>query len=182
MTFRALGAVPAVDPVPLPPEPFELPACYRYCEAVARARHHNFPVASVFASSELRPHFFAVFAFARTADDFADEPLYHGRRASELDRWEAALEACFHGESPRHPIFVALTETIARFDLPITPFSSLIAGYRAEIETRGYATFPELCGYTALTAEPMAQLYLYLCGSRDPRLHCYGAELASGLA
>jgi squalene synthase HpnC len=182
MTHRALGAVPFADPVSLPPEPLELEACYRYCEAVARARRHNFPVASVFASSRVRPHVFAIYAFARAADDFADEPLYAGRRARELDRWEEAVEACFFGEPPRHPIFFALADTISRFDLPITPFHAMLSAYRTDLETRSYATYRELRSYTSLASEPMAHLYLYLCGYRDPRVHRYGADLASGLA
>ena len=71
--------------VPLPPS-LEIEACYRYCEALCRARHHNYPVGSMFARSALRKHIFALFAFARVADDFADEEAYEGRRARELDR------------------------------------------------------------------------------------------------
>src|SRR5690349_18107816 len=98
MIQRAFGKTLARSaPVPAPAEPLELGACYRYCEAMARARHHNFPVASLFLSSRLRKHIFAVYAFARTADDFADEPEFEGRRALELDRWEEELEAAFHG-------------------------------------------------------------------------------------
>ena len=89
--IHRLGAVrsPALA-VPLPPT-LELGACYRYCEALCRARHHNYPVASMFARSELRKHIFALFAFARVADDFADEVSFEGRRARELDRWEEQL-------------------------------------------------------------------------------------------
>src|SRR5262249_23715385 len=130
--------------IPLPPQPLELEACYRYCEAVARARHHNFPVASPFAASRLRPPIFAIYAFRRSADDCADEPQYDGRRASELDRWEERLIACFHGEPAEHPVFVALVDTIEKFDLPVTPFSALISGLRTDLEMRRYATYQEL--------------------------------------
>ena len=58
--------------VPLPPS-LEIDACYRYCEALCRARHHNYPVGSMFARSELRKHIFAIFAFARVALHLADE-------------------------------------------------------------------------------------------------------------
>ena len=97
--------------VPLPPQ-LELEACYRYCEALCRAHHHNFPVASIFARSNLRQHIFAIFAFARVADDFADEPAYEGRRARELDRWEELLHQTYFGRPPEHPVFVALAATI----------------------------------------------------------------------
>src|SRR6185503_6460637 len=84
--------------VPLPPT-LELDACYRYCESLVRARHHNYPVASMFARSHLRKHIFALFAFARVADDFADEPAYEGRRARELDRWEEQLNQAYRGNA-----------------------------------------------------------------------------------
>ena len=69
--------------VPLPTS-LEADACYRYCEALVHARHHNYPVGSMFARSELRKHIFALFAFVRVADDFADEAAYEGRRAREV--------------------------------------------------------------------------------------------------
>jgi squalene synthase HpnC len=179
---RAFGRPLPATHIPAPPSPLEQGACYRYCEALARSRHHNFPVASRFLSSRLRPHAFAVYAFARTADDFADEKAYAGRRAIELDRWEGMLEACYHGETPEHPVWVALADTIATFDLPITPFASLLAGFRADLETARYATFQDLRGYTALAAEPVGELFLYLCGYRDLALHRYAHDLAAGLA
>jgi squalene synthase HpnC len=182
MIHRAFGRPLPATPIPSPPHPLELEACYRYCEALARSRHHNFPVASRFLSSRLRPHAFALYAFARTADDFADEPAYQGRRALELDRWEAMLEALYHGEVPDHPVFVALADTIATFELPITPFASLLAGFRTDLETTSYSTFPELRGYTALAAEPVGELFLWVSGYREPSLLRFGHELAAGLA
>jgi squalene synthase HpnC len=167
---------------PLPPEPLELEACYRYCEALTRARHHNFPVASRFAPSRLRRHIFALYAFARTADDFADEPAFAGRRARELDRWEERLEACFHGDPPDHPVFVCLADTVSRFDLPITPLSSLLAGFRIDLDVRRHATAVDLLNYTALAAAPLGHLLLYMSGYRDPALHRYADDLAAGLA
>src|SRR5688500_18212062 len=168
MIERAFGRIAAAShPVPSPAEPLELEACYRYCEAIARARHHNFPVASLFLSSRLRKHIFAIYGFARAADDFADEERYEGRRTLELDRWEEHLERCFHGEAPSHPVFVALADTIARFDLPITPFQAMLAGFRADVEARGWDTYAELRAFAATSAEPLAHLFLYLSGYRD---------------
>lgn len=168
--------------VPVPPAPLELDACYRYCEALARTRHHNFPVASMFAPSQLQHHAFAVYAFARCADDFADEAEYEGRRALELDHWEERLQACYFGEPQDHPVFVALADTVRRCELPITEFSSLLSGYRTDLEKSRYATFNELRSYTALSAEPLGHLILYLGGYRDPALHHYADDLFTGLA
>lgn len=167
---------------PEPPASLDLASCYRYCEAVSNYRPHNYPVASVFVPSSLRRHIWAVYAFARCADDFADEPQYEGRRAIELDRWEERLEACYFGEPPDHPVFVALGDTIQRFSLPITEFSALLSGFRAELEESRYATFTHLRRYTALAMEPVAHLLLYLSGYRDPALHRYADDLATGVA
>ena len=167
--------------MPLPTS-LDQAACYRYCEALCRAHHHNFPVASFFARSTLRQHIFAIFAFARVADDFADEPAFEGRRARELDRWEELLHATYRGHPPEHPVFLALAETVKRFDLPITELTQLMSGFRTDLETRRYPTWNELRSYTRQSAEPVGHLLLYIGGYRAPELHAFAEELASGLA
>ena len=102
------ASLPWLDP---PPGPWPVERAYRYCEEFARAHHESFPVASRFVPSALRPHVVALYAFARAADDFADEPQYDGHRNEALDAWQEELHRCFHGE-PRHPVFVALHDTI----------------------------------------------------------------------
>lgn len=166
--------------VPLPPS-LELDACYGYCEALVRARHHNYPVASMFARSHLRKHIFAMFAFARVADDFADEAQYEGRRARELDRWEEQLHAAYRGNAD-HPVFVALADTVDKFALPITEFIELLSGFRTDLERRRYATFDELRSYTRQAAEPVGRLLLYIGGYRAPELHAYADDLSSAIA
>jgi phytoene synthase len=166
--------------VPLPPT-LELEACYRYCEALVHARHHNYPVGSMFARSELRKHIFALFAFARVADDFADEGTYEGRRARELDRWEEQLNDAYRGRA-EHPVFVALADTADRFDLPITEFTELLSGFRTDLERRRYATFDELRAYTRQAAEPVGRLLLYIGGYRAPELHAFADDLSSAVA
>ncbi|HET9625981.1 MAG TPA: squalene synthase HpnC [Kofleriaceae bacterium] len=166
--------------MPLPTS-LEREACYRYCEALVRARHHNYPVASMFARSQLRKHIFALFAFARVADDFADEVAYEGRRARELDRWEEQLHAAYRGHAD-HPVFVALADTVDKYDLPITEFTELLSGFRTDLERRRYATFDELRSYTRQAAEPIGRLLLYIAGYRAPELHAYADDLSSAVA
>jgi squalene synthase HpnC len=179
--IHRIGAVrsPALA-VPLPPT-LELEACYRYCEALCRARHHNYPVGSMFARSALRKHIFALFAFARVADDFADEKTYEGRRARELDRWEEQLVAGYRGNAD-HPVFVALSDTVDKFALPITEFTELLSGFRTDLERRRYATFDELRAYTRQAAEPVGRLVLYIGGYRAPELHAFADDLSTALA
>jgi squalene synthase HpnC len=166
--------------VPLPPS-LEIEACYRYCEALCRSKHHNYPVGSMFARSHLRKHIFALFAFARVADDFADEPAYEGRRARELDRWEEQLHAAYRGHA-EHPVFVALADTVDKFSLPITEFTELLSGFRTDLERLRYATFDELLSYTRQAAEPIGRLLLYIGGYRAPELHAYAESMATALA
>ncbi len=166
--------------VPLPPS-LDIEACYRYCEALCRARHHNYPVGSMFARSELRKHIFALFAFARVADDFADEAAYEGRRVRELDRWEEQLHAAYRGHAD-HPVFIALADTVDKFALPITEFTELLSGFRTDLERRRYATFDELLSYTRQAAEPVGRLLLYIGGYRAPELHAFAEDLSTALA
>jgi squalene synthase HpnC len=166
--------------VPLPPS-LELSACYRYCETLCRARHHNYPVASMFARSQLRKHIFALFAFAQVADDFADEPAFEGRRVRELDRWDEQLHAAYRGHA-EHPVFVALADTVDKFALPITEFTELLSGFRTDLERHRYATFDELRAYTRQAAEPVGRLLLYIGGYRAPELHAFADDLSTALA
>jgi squalene synthase HpnC len=172
---------PQATAVPLPPS-LELDACYRYCEALCRARHHTSPVASIFTRSALRKHVFAMFAFARVADDFADEASYEGRRSLELDRWEELLHETYYGRPPEHPVFIALADTVKRFSLPIIEFTQLMSGFRTDLEVRRYATWSDLRSYTRQAAEPVGHLLLYIGGYRAPELHAYADDLSSGLA
>ncbi len=166
--------------VPLPPT-LELAACYQYCEALCRSHHHNYPVASFFARSHLRKHIWAMFAFARVADDIADEPSFEGRRARELDRWEQQLHNAYRGVAD-HPVFVALADTVKHFALPITEFTALLSGFRTDLDVTRYSTFGDLRNYTRQSAEPVGHLLLYIGGFRTPNLHAYADDLSTALA
>jgi len=163
-----------------PPGPWTVERSYAYCEEFARAHTESYPVASRFVPSGLRPHLVALYAFARSADDFADEPQYDGRRAEALDRWEQALAAAAHGEAD-HPVFVALCDTIERRELPIPPFEDMLSTFRMDMEVRRYATFQALRGYTARSADPVGRLLLALFGYRAPELTRFADEMSTAL-
>jgi squalene synthase HpnC len=164
-----------------PPEgPWSEHRAYEYCEEFARAHHESFPVASHFVPSEIRPHLIALYAFARAADDFADEPEYDGRREEALDAWHDELHRCFHGEAT-HPVFVALQDTIEKRALPLPPFEDLLAAFRMDMQVRRYSTFTNLRGYTSRSAEPVGRLLLALFGYRDPELVRFSDEISTAL-
>lgn len=154
---------------------------YRRCEAILRARPHEFPVGSVFAPARVRRPLVAIHAFARVADDAVDEPRYAGRRDAELDRLDDQLRACAFGEPVTDPVFVALRDAIDRHDLPVVELERVLAGARLDLATDAYATFGELRDYLRLAAEPIGRLYLHLGGCRAPAALRYVEDLASGL-
>jgi hydroxysqualene synthase len=163
-----------------PAGPWTVERAYGYCEEFARAHTESYPVASRFVPAEIRPHLVALYAFARSADDFADEPEYEGRRVEALDRWEDALGRAAHGEA-EHPMFVALADTIERRELPIPPLQDLLGAFRMDMDVRRYATFQALRGYTSRAAEPVGRLILALFGYRDAELVRHADELSTAL-
>ena len=163
-----------------PPGPWTVESAYHYCEEFARAHHENFPVASRFVPSALRPHVVALYAFARAAVDFTDEPQYDGHRGEALDAWQEELHLCFHGE-PHHPVFVALHDTIDKCGLTLPPFEDLLSAFRADFEVTRYATFASLRAYTARSAEPVGRLLLGLFGYRDAELVRFIDEIATAV-
>ena len=163
-----------------PPGPWTVERAYAFCEEFARAHTESFPVASRLVPAEIRPHLVALYAFARSADDFADEPQYEGRRIEALDRWEEALARCCHGEAD-HPVFVALADTMERRELPIPPLEDMLTAFRMDMDVRRYATFQALRGYTARSADPVGRLLLALFGYREPELVRYADEMSTAL-
>jgi squalene synthase HpnC len=137
-------------------------------------------VASRFVPEHLRRHVFATYAFARTADDIADEPAWAGRRAAALDQYEDLLLRAFHGEA-EHPLFIALADTVDRRGIPVTPLQDLLTAFRMDLTVRRYSTFEALRGYTRYSAEPVGQLLLYIFDYRDPALHNYANDIAAAL-
>jgi squalene synthase HpnC len=122
----------------------------------------------------------ALYAFVRAADDFADEPQYDGHRSQALDAWQEELQRCFHGE-PRHPVFVALHDTIEKRGLTLPPFEDLLSAFRADLEVTRYVTFTSLRAYTARSAEPAGRLLLGLFGYHNPELVRFADEISTAV-
>jgi squalene synthase HpnC len=151
--------------------------------AVARitTRHYeNFPVASLLVPASIRPAVRAVYAFARGADDFADEPEHAGHRMARLEEWEGLLRGAFAGEATE-PVFVALAEAAQRHALPIEPFLDLLAAFRMDaVETR-YADWEGLVGYCRLSANPVGRIILHLFGRTSAELLPLSDSICTGL-
>jgi len=141
-----------------------LPEAQAACVRLAREHYENFTVLSWLTPKGLRPHRAAIYAFCRTVDDLGDEAV--GDRLARLERFELDLDSAFGGEG-RGPVFTALADTIARFDLPREPFGRLIEANRIDQRQSRYETFDDLVGYCECSATPVGRLVLLLHGYRD---------------
>ena len=137
-----------------------------YCERLARTHYENFSVASWFLPARLRQHFYNVYSYCRISDDLGDEVGNPQQSLSLLDQWEAELTACYDG-SPRHPVFVALAETVRQCSIPKHEFSDLLIAFRQDQTVTRFETFNDVLGYCHYSANPVGHLVLYLCGYSD---------------
>jgi squalene synthase HpnC len=137
-----------------------------YCERLAKSHYENFSVATWFLPARLRQHFYNVYSYCRIADDLGDE-VGDARQSLELlDLWETELRACYSG-SPKHPVFVALTDTVRKFGIPQQEFSDLLIAFRQDQTVTRFPTFDDVVGYCRYSANPVGHLVLYLCGYSD---------------
>src|SRR5579871_379126 len=125
-----------------------------YCERLARSHYENFSVATWFLPARLRQHFYNVYSYCRISDDLGDEVGNPRQSLEMLDQWEAELAACYAG-SPRHPVFVALAETVRLFSIPKHEFSDLLIAFRQDQTVTRFATFNDLLGYCRYSANPV---------------------------
>jgi phytoene synthase len=152
---------------------------FAYCEARTKAHYENFPV-GLFVPRAKRPYVYALYAFARAADDFADEPLYEGMRRQKLDDWEALLHAAYRGEA-EGPIFVALGETVRRLGIPRELLQDLLSAFRQDTEKTRYESWEELLDYCRRSANPVGRLVLRVFDERDEALPALSDAICTGL-
>lgn len=177
-------ATPAAWDGQLPAAPPPLEEARHYCEWLATSHYENFPVATRLLPARLRPHFHALYAYCRWADDLGDEVHDPASALRLLDCWERELDACYDSR-PRHPVMVALRETIVACDIPAQPFLDLITAFRRDQSVRRYDTLEGVFDYCKYSANPVGRLVLYACGYRDPELQrlsdltCTALQLAN---
>lgn len=142
----------------------ELRSAYDFCHKLAHAHYENFPVASILLPKRIRKPISVIYAFARTADDFADEgDLSQAERLNQLDSFSHALEQLKQGEyQGNDPIFIALEDVISRHQLPIALFDDLLTAFRQDVVKSRYTDFAEVLDYCHHSADPVGRLLLHL--------------------
>ena len=169
---------------------------YLYCRRLARTHYENFPVASLLMPRRLRPHVAAVYAFARHADDLADEGVATtDQRRERLEDWRARLRAVETrrdgtdggiqaGDEKKgadHPVFLALGDTMRRFHIPAQLFDDLIDAFVQDTWKEQYDSFDELLEYCRRSANPVGRIVLALFGRLDERTGPASDALCTGL-
>ena len=148
------------------------------CERLVKSHYENFSVATRLLPAALRRHFYSVYAFCRGVDDLGDE--FSGDRPAALDEWERQARLCYSG-TPTHPYFVALQETIGKFDIPLTPLLKLIEANRRDQRIKRHPDYAELLDYCDHSANPVGRIVLYLFGHREEDLHALSDHTCTAL-
>ena len=168
---------------------------YAACSQLAREHYENFPVGRL-VPKKLRPHVHAVYAFARVADDLADEGYAdprtksNGSTPTEADRlqvfrayrhaWQSALEGREY--DPTYAwIFQPLQRTKAELNLPDSLFADLLSAFEQDIVQRRYESFPEVLDYCRRSANPIGRLVLLIHGERSAELAQLSDAICTGL-
>ena len=162
-----------------------LAAAYAHCARVARGHYENFTIGSWLLPRRLRHDLAAVYAFARGADDLADEGAQAGvDRLERLAAWEERLLACARDPARADdPVFLALGHTIARHDLPLEPLRDLLSAFRRDAagDTAAFATFADVLAYCRCSADPVGRIVLALFGHRDPERQARSDDVCTAL-
>ena len=164
--------------------PFPAPRARAYCRRLAQTHYENFSVATLLLPRRLTQHFHNVYAYCRWADDLGDETGGGAAALRLLAWWREEVLRCYDG-APRHPVMVALQETIRRFAIPAEPFLNLLTAFEQDQRVKRYDTYEQLLGYCVNSANPVGRLVLYLCECHDETrarladLVCTGLQLAN---
>jgi squalene synthase HpnC len=144
--------------------------------------YENFPVASALVPPRLRPAVTAIYWFARTADDFADEgELPPADRLSRLDAYRHGLARIAAGEPVDDPVLARLARALRVHQLPLQPFHDLLDAFSQDVVKHRYASFEELLDYCRRSANPVGTLMLHLADAATPRNLALSDAICSGL-
>lgn len=153
-----------------------------WCHELAATHYENFHVATFFLPRRLRAHFDSVYAFCRVSDDLGDEVGDTRTALRLLETWSRMLDECYDApERSRHPVFVALHETVMACDLPRELFHNLLRAFMQDQVKTEYATWQEAVDYSRYSANPVGRLVLLMCGYRDEQRALLSDKICTAL-
>jgi phytoene synthase len=163
------------------PRSWTIDEAYEWCGRLVSSHYENFPVASRLLPNTIRPHVAAVYAFARIADDIADEPgMVDIERLEKLEDWNDGLTKAYRGDA-QHPAFIALGHTVRKCDIPQGLLTDLLSAFRQDVTTKRYETFGDLLDYCRRSANPIGRIVLRLFDHRDDDLDHESDAICSAL-
>ena len=137
---------------------------YAYCAHLTATHYENFSVVTWLTPREHRPAFQSIYAFCRWSDDLGDEIGDPARSLELLEWWRGELRAMYQGQA-RHPVMVALAETVSSYRIPIDPFEALIDAFVQDQTVTEYQTYSQLVDYCTRSANPVGHLVLHVAGA-----------------
>lgn len=160
-------------------------AAYAECRAISRRHYENFPTASRLVSRDKRDALAAIYAFARAADDVADEPGQGtpSERLEALAAWRGRLDDCFARplEEITHPVFLALGDAVRKYKLSYANLDNLLRAFESDVRTSRHANFDSLLNYCTCSANPVGRLTLELYDYRDQELFALSDFICTAL-
>ena len=156
---------------------------FKYCENIVKNHYESFPVASLLIPEKKRKYIYSIYAFARAADDFADEPDIEGgkeKRLALLDEWNTKLKDCYKKKA-YDPIFIALGSTVKECEIPIEPLENLLKAFRQDVIKNRYDNFQEVLDYCTNSANPIGRLVLMVFGKHDEEMFKYSDKICTAL-
>lgn len=172
---------------------------YQHCKKITQAHYENFPVGSLLIPKNKRHHVYAVYAFARYADDIADEDYprlenFQNReewekrikeeekgRLEKLEKWNQLLIACKNFEEVTNPVFIALQNTIQELKLNYSLFEDLLKAFKQDVCVRRYEKFEDLIAYSGYSANPVGRIILRVFNYHDEHLDQLSDHICSAL-
>ncbi len=161
-------------------KPWNVADGFRYCERLARTHYENFPVGSLLIPKKLRPYVWAIYAFARRADDIADEDFPEQERIPALEAWQGLLEKSLQTRV-NHPVFLAVAETVRQFRLPPQLLIDLITAFKMDVLVKRHPTLNDLLFYCQHSANPVGRLILHLFGYKEEELMQLSDKICTAL-
>lgn len=155
---------------------------YAECLQMAQSHYENFPVASRLLPQNLRQPISVIYAFARRADDFADEGnLSNEERMTALTDFSNKLDLIEQGKGVEDTTFIALADVIKQHQLPIALFHDLLTAFKMDVTKSRYANFGEVMEYCRYSANPVGRLLLHLNKATSPQNLGYSDAVCSAL-
>ncbi len=141
----------------------DIEQAYQHCLNMAKNHYENFPVASRLLPEHIRKPISVIYAYARTADDYADEgDITETDRLKHLDQMKTNIQSIYSGGTPEEILYIASADVIKKHKLPCEPFMDLLTAFKMDVTIKRYNNFGEIKEYCRYSANPVGRLLLHL--------------------